>query len=250
MEQTNMEQTNMEQAGTDRAAARTPRVAVLGAGGRAGRAVSAEFVRRGHRVLGVVRDPDRHAGLRAEGIDLVRADATGGPALVDALAGADVIVVAVTPFTAPPPTFDGFDETYYEQVVRAVAAAARTSPPARLLTIGLFATLTLADGGLVLDDAELFPPALLPFARAHARVLPALRQHADTLDWLVLTPPAGLHLGDGAATARPELVAGPVERARATGALSYAELARAVVDQALTPDLHRTQVTVLTGQPR
>lgn len=223
------------------------RVAVLGAGGRAGRAVSREFVTRGHRVTGVVRDVRRHHSLGDLGIELAEADATRGADLVDVLVGADVVVVAVTPFSAPPPSFDGFDEAFYEHVVTGVVGAARKSPPTRLITIGLFATLTTADGRTVMDDPELFPPALLPFARAHARELPALRREASELDWLVVTPPAGLR-ADGTADATGHLlVEPPVDGRLFEGVLGYGELARAIADQAETPTLRRAQVAVLPG---
>ncbi|MCL9792866.1 NAD(P)-dependent oxidoreductase [Frankia sp. AgKG'84/4] len=149
------------------------RVAVLGAGGRAGRAVSAEFVARGHRVLGAVRDARRHRSLGDLGVEVAEADALVANDLVDVLRDADVIVVAVTPFSAPPATFDGFDEGFYERVITSVAGAARTSPVTRLITIGLSANLALTDGRRVMDDPDVFPPGLLPFARAHARERPS-----------------------------------------------------------------------------
>ncbi|MCM3922354.1 NAD(P)H-binding protein [Frankia sp. AiPs1] len=224
------------------------RVAVLGAGGRAGRAVSQEFVARGHRVTGVVRDAGRHRSLGDLGVEVAEGNATRAGDLVDVLRDADIVVVAVTPFSAPPPSFDGFDEAFYEHVVAGVAGAvgaARTSPVTRLITIGLFATLTLTDGTTVMDDPDVFPPSLLPFARAHAREMTALRRLAADLDWLVLTPPAGLQVGDAADAAGYVLAALPLDRGRAEGTLGYGQLARAVADQAETPTLHQTQVAVL-----
>ncbi|KJE24364.1 putative NADH-flavin reductase [Frankia torreyi] len=221
------------------------RVAVLGAGGRAGRAVSQEFVTRGHRVTGVVRDAGRHRSLGDLGVEVAEADATRGADLVDVLRDADVIVVAVTPFTAPPPSFDGFDEAFYEHIVATVVGGARTSSATRLITIGLFATLTMADGRMVMDDSAVFPPWLLPFARAHARELPALRRYASELDWLVVTPPAGLQADGAADSAGYVLVEPPLDRRLFEGVLGYGQLAHAVADQAETPTLHQTQVAVL-----
>ncbi|CAO5171201.1 NAD(P)-binding domain-containing protein [Frankia sp. AiPs1] len=235
----------MENIDTERTVSAPLRVAVLGAGGRVGRAVSREFVARGHAVLGVVRDERRHAGLRELGLDLAEADVTRGADLVGVLGTADVVVLAVTPFTAPPPTFDGFDEAYYEHVVRAVAGATRPEPPVRLLTIGLFATLPLTAGARVMDDADLFPPPLLPFARAHDRVLPALRRHGGALDWLIVTPPAGLGPEAAADGRGPVLARPPVGRDQATGALGHDQFARAVADQAENPTFHRAQVAVV-----
>jgi putative NADH-flavin reductase len=197
-------------------------------------------------VTGVVRDARRHRSLGDLGVQVVEGDATRGADLVDVLRDADVIVVAVTPFSAPPPSFDGFDEAFYEYIVAGVAGAARTSPATRLITIGLFATLTLANGRTVMDDPAVFPPWLLPFARAHARELPALRRHASDLDWLVITPPAGLQVDEAADAAGYVLAELPLDRRLIVeGALGYGQLARAVVDQVETPTLHQTQVAVL-----
>ncbi len=176
---------------------------------------------------------------------MAEADATRGTDLGDVLRDADVIVVAVTPFSAPPPSFDGFDEAFYEHIVAGVVGAARKSPATRLITIGLFATLTTTAGRTVMDDSAVFPPWLLPFARAHARELPALRRRASELDWLVVTPPAGLQANGAADAAGYVLVEPPLDRRLVEGVLGYDELARAIADQAETPTLHQTQVAVL-----
>ncbi|MEU2225704.1 NAD(P)H-binding protein [Streptomyces sp. NPDC018347] len=49
-------------------------VALFGAGGRTGRAVTAEARARGYRVTAVVRDPARHPYLEAEGVTVVWGD--------------------------------------------------------------------------------------------------------------------------------------------------------------------------------
>ncbi|OAA25479.1 hypothetical protein UG55_1022139 [Frankia sp. EI5c] len=221
------------------------RVAVLGAGGRAGRAVSREFAARGHRVTGVVRDLRRHDSLKELGVEVAEADATRGGDLADVLRDTDAVVVAVTPFSAPPPSFDGFDEAFYEHVVAGVVGAARRTPPTRLITIGLFATLTMSDGRTVMDDPDIFPAALRPFARAHARELPALRRHATELDWLVITPPAGLRPDGDAAATGYVLVEPPLDNRLLGGEIGYGQLARAVVDQVEIPTWHQAQVALL-----
>ncbi len=206
-------------------------------------------------MTGVVRDLRRHsaradfAALAGLGVDVAEADVTRGADLVEILPAADVVIVAVTPFSAPPPSFDGFDEAFYENVVAGVVGAVRRSPATRLITIGLFATLTLADGRTVMDDPAVFPPGLLPFARAHARELPALRRLASGHDWLVVTPPAGLRADGADETAGYALVEPPVDHRLFDGVLGYGQLARAVADQSETPTLHRTQVAVLPTPP-
>jgi uncharacterized protein len=220
------------------------RTAVLGAGGRAGRAISQALVTRGHRVIGVVRDARRHQSLRDRNIEVVEGDATRGAELVGTLRDTEVVVVAVTPFSAPPQSLDGFDETFYEQVLDAVIGSVRHEPTTRLITVGLFATLTMSDGRTVMDDPDLFPPQLRPFARAHARELSTLRRRAPAIDWFIATPPAGLH-AEPTAAAGYILAHQPLEPHQVASALSYDQLAQAIADQAETPTVHHAQVAVL-----
>lgn len=218
------------------------RVAVLGAGGRAGSAVVRRILAEGHSVTALVRSSARHAWLAERGVTVVEGDATDSADVARALADADAVVNAVTPFSAPPPSFDGFDETFYERVLGAVLAG-RRSPDVRIVTVGLFANLRLPDGREVSDVADLFPPALLPFARAHAGERTVLSQADPAADWLIVTPPAGLSLdaADASGYALTELV-GP----EALGAaLSYETLAAAVVDEIVRPTVRQRQVLVL-----
>lgn len=214
-------------------------IAVLGAGGRAGRAVLAEATRRDLAVTAIVRDPARHADLEAPGVSLRAADALDAAAIARAAAGARAVVSAVTPFSAPPTSFDGFDTAFYRRVADSLLALPGAP---RLVFAGLFATLTREDGmGLVMDDPARFPPALVPFARAHALELEHLG--AATADWVVLAPPPAL-AADLPRTGRYELGDSTVDPDRAQRPLSYADLAVAVLDAVERPSASRAQLAV------
>lgn len=218
------------------------RVAVLGAGGRAGSAVVRRILTEGHSVTALVRARARHPWLAQRGVTVVEGDATDAADVARALADADAVVNAVTPFSAPPPSFDGFDETFYARVLGAILAG-RRSPDVRIVTVGLFANLQLPDGRVVSDVADLFPQELLPFARAHAGEHTVLSQADPAPDWLIVTPPAGLS-SDAAEVSAYTLteVVGP----EALGAaLSYETLAAAVVDEIVMPTVRQRQVLVL-----
>lgn len=144
------------------------------------------------------------------------------------------MVLAVTPFTAPPESFDDFDLDYYATIVTGIDREWER-PRRRLVAVGLTAMLRLDSGVTNMDDRALFPPALRPFAHAHARQLSALRN--TTLDWAILTPPAGFGTDpEPAAGWDYRLVAEPLTRARATARLSYARYARAVAAESARPD--------------
>jgi putative NADH-flavin reductase len=141
------------------------RVAVLGAGGRAGRAIVREAARRGLPAVAVVRDPRRHADLATEDIEVVEGDALDAGSLAAIIdPSISAIMSAVTPFTVPPRDFSTLDPQFY---FRAAAAIRAVAADRRIIVVGLFATLQTVSGGLVMDDADAFPPALRPFVVSH-----------------------------------------------------------------------------------
>lgn len=218
---------------------------VFGAGGRAGRAVVEETRRRGHRVVGVVRDPRRHPDLvdRTDAdLRIVAGDLTDPASATAAVTGeVAALVNAVTPFTAPPDSFDGFDGAYYVRLVDNLTRAARVSG-SRVVEIGHAATLKVGSGRLY-EDADAFPAFLRPFVEARVRGLAAWRRQSDPVDWLVVTPPPVLS-PDAPSVGRYRLAGDELDRALVALPLSYADLALAVVDQIESPTEHRAQVAV------
>lgn len=219
------------------------RVAVFGAAGRVGRAVTAALLQRNLHVDAVLRDPSRHDLPGHPNLHVIRGDAQRPQELAASLRTVDAIVLSVTPFTAPPPSFDGFDLDYYADIVAGIDANWR-SPRRRLVAVGLTATLRLDTGGAVMDDPALFPPELRPFAEAHARQLPALA--GTTLDWAILAPPAGFGVGHESQVGPDyRLAADPLTRQQVTAQLTYAQYAQAVVAELVQPTIHAARVAVI-----
>ena len=82
---------------------------------------------------------------------------------------------------------------------------------------------------------------LRPFALAHAAGLTRLQAAETTVDWLMITPPAGLD------PSGPWLGAYRIggEQAPPAGvSLSYADLAVAMLDEIELPRHHRTRVSI------
>lgn len=149
----------------------------------------------------------------------------------------------MTPFTAPPASFDGFDTGYYARVADTLAATAAGTGVARVVMISLFAALRTPAGGLVADDPTQFPEALRPFALAHQRGIDRLRETGEELDWLALAPPPML-LPDAPATSRYLLGNHTLDPLLGQAPLSYPDLATAMLDQLEHPTRHRTHVAV------
>ena len=72
------------------------KLVVFGATGNVGRQVVAEALRRGHEVIGVVRDP---AAVKSPDprVSLVKGDATNADSIAKIVRGADAVVSAISP---------------------------------------------------------------------------------------------------------------------------------------------------------
>jgi putative NADH-flavin reductase len=217
-------------------------IVIFGAGGRAGRAITAEARSRGHRVTAVVRDPARHPSLAADGVRVVEGDVRDPGATSTIPRGHTAVVSAVTPASGPEALagLGRLDERFFVDGVEALLGGLPAAGVRRLVLIGLFANLLGPDGRPVLDDPAAFPAHLRPFALSHTAGLDRLRAAgAGEVDWLMLTPPAAL---DPAGPRLGRYRTGG-DTAPTTG-LSYADLAVAVLDEIDTPRHHHTRISV------
>ncbi|MEV7339800.1 NAD(P)H-binding protein [Streptomyces sp. NPDC093544] len=252
-------------------------IVVFGAGGRAGRAVTDEARRRGHRVTAVVREPGRYPELGADGVSVVRGDVIDPVSVAGVVGGHAAAVHAVSPFSGPERGFDSLDPEFFVKAADALLGGLAGAGVHRLVAVGLFANLVGADGRAVMDDSEAFPAEIRPFALAHAEGLRRLRdaaveeaadreqaereggckegvgreragrEGAAGVDWVMLTPPARLEYG-APRTGRYRF--GGETAPDGTAHLSYADLAVAVLDEIEAPTLHRTRVSVFNeGSP-
>ncbi|AJT43035.1 NAD(P)-dependent oxidoreductase [Psychromicrobium lacuslunae] len=202
------------------------KILVFGAAGRAGGAIVQDALERGWEVTGVVRSLAQKQFIERPGLTAVLGDVRSIEKLTGLVTGHQAVVSAVTPFSAPPDSFESFDQNFYRDLTQGLVEAMRVNGIRRLVTIGLAATLRHPDGGLVMDSSELFPARLKPFATAHLRAVQYLEQQVADLGWAVVTPPPLLHAENRLGrveVAAPQLVEG-VD-------LSYLELARAVNDE-------------------
>lgn len=211
------------------------KIVVFGAGGKAGRRVVAEAVERGHEVTAVVRDPAKHAGLEGAGVRLVAGDVTEAKSVAAAAAGQDAAVSTVFRADADPGEF-------YTAAAQALVAGLVEAGVERVVTVGVGTALEVAPGTAVHDTAE-FPAEYRGFSVGHSSEIAILTDSA--LDWVVATPPPAV-LDDAAERTGSYRSGGtsvlpPVEGAPA---FSYADLAVALVDEAVEPKHHREVVAV------
>ncbi|MFE0425387.1 NAD(P)-dependent oxidoreductase [Streptomyces sp. NPDC058953] len=206
-------------------------IVVFGAGGRVGRAVVTEAVTRGHRVTAVVRDPDRAFGLGSDAVTVVRGD-VGDPESVAAVAAGHRAAINATARLDIP------SEEFFVGAAKALVAGLTRAGVGRLVTLGIVSTLETAPGVRLMDDPG-FPEPHRIFARGHAAEFDLLRREAGGLDWLMVCPPdlsAGIPRTGRYRTADGTVIP--------DGRICHDDLAKVLLDEAVTPRHHRVQLAV------
>lgn len=167
-----------------------PVCAVVGFGAGVAAAVARRFVAGGFDVLGLARDPSRHAALAGAGITLGTADAADPASLASALP-ADTQVLIYNAYAAtmasPGPsalTPAAVAADFAVNVAGALAATLAVLPGMRAAGRG---TILFTGGGLALDPTGWLPAASLAIGKAGLRSL-ALTLHAELA-------PQGIHAG-------------------------------------------------------
>jgi len=209
------------------------KIALIGASGFVGGALLKEAAARGHAVTALARNPDKIE--RAAGITAIKGDVIDTATLAKALAGHDVVISA----------FNGGwgDADIYNKHLagsRAIAAAAKTAGT-RLIAIGGAGSLHAPDGSQFVDSPE-FPAEWKEGAKAARDALGELRTETG-LDWTFVSPPFSLAPGERTGAYR---VSGetPVFDDKGNSAISVADLAVAVLDEAEKPAHRRQRFTV------
>jgi uncharacterized protein len=159
------------------------KIAVTGASGRAGSAISAELARRGHSVTGIARNPDRIAKLA--NVTAVAGDANDRAALAKLWAGHDAAVSSIH-FTASD--------------AEALIGAARDSAVSRYLVVGGAGSLEVAPGVRLVTTPD-FPALYKAEAEKGAAFLDRLQREKE-LNWTFLSPSALFEPGSRTGTFR------------------------------------------------
>lgn len=144
------------------------KVAVLGAGGKAGKELVSELVSRGHQVVAIGRTAEKLP--TGDGITTQVADLSEQAALAKAVSGADAVISALT-FQVPAAT---------------IIDALKQAGVGRLIVTGGAASLDNGKGVRVFDSPE-FPEFLKPLVVGGIHFLDALRAEKE-LNWSFFSP--------------------------------------------------------------
>jgi putative NADH-flavin reductase len=170
------------------------KIVLFGATGNVGARIAREARRRGHDVVGVVRDPSA-VQAPAPGVSLVAGDATDAAGVAAVARGADAVVSAISPRPNP----RGLPAPSLVDAARALMAGLRQAGVKRLLVVGGAGSLE-ASPGKALVDSPSFPAAYKAEALGQRDALQLLRAEAGDLEWTYLSP--AVEIGPGERTGR------------------------------------------------
>jgi len=147
------------------------KIAVTGASGRAGSAITAELARRGHSVTAIARNPDRIAKLA--NVTAVAGDANDRAGLAKLWAGHDAAVSSIH---------------FVASDVETLIGAARDSAVPRYLVVGGAGSLEVAPGVRLVATPN-FPAQYRAEAERGTAFLDRLQREKE-LSWTFLSPSA------------------------------------------------------------
>lgn len=204
------------------------KIVVFGATGNVGRQVVAEALRRGHNVVGVVRDPKAVTSPDSR-VQLVQGDATDPQSIASIVAGADAVVSAIS----PRPNARGLAAPRLTDNVRAIMRGLPDAKVRRVLYVGGAGSLEVAPGQKLMDQPG-FPDAYRAEAIEGLEALRLWRAEGDGLDWTYLSPAAEIAPGERTGkyrTTDDQFLAD----ASGHSNITFADYAVAVLDELETP---------------
>jgi putative NADH-flavin reductase len=200
------------------------KIALIGASGNVGQRVTAEALSRGHDVIAIARNV---ASIEARpGVKPVAADLTNESQILDAIKGADVLVLSVR-----------FQDLDFEPVLSTIA---KSGVP-RLLVVGGAASLEVAPG-VQLIDTEGFPDFIKVEAEPARQALKRL-QAEKAINWTFLSPSVFFGPGERTGTFRlgkDELLTAADGKSH----ISYEDYSIALLDEIETPKHEGERFTV------
>jgi putative NADH-flavin reductase len=204
------------------------KIVLFGATGNVGSRIAAEAVRRGHEVVGVVRDPKAVQSPDPR-VTLVRGDATDASSIASVVRGADAVVSAIS----PRPNARGLPAPSLVANARALMSGLRTAGVRRVLYVGGGSTLEVAPGQQLLDQPG-FPDLYKAEAMEGREALRAWRTEAEGLDWTFLSPATEIAPGERTGRYRTTLET-VLADAEGKSFITFEDYAVAVLDELEQP---------------
>jgi uncharacterized protein len=170
------------------------KLVLFGATGNVGQRILAEALRRGHELIGVVRDPDAVQSPDAR-VTLSKGDATQPDSIAVVARGADAVISAIS----PRPNARGLPAPLLVDNARALIAGLPRAGVERVLMVGGAGSLEVAPGQQLVDQPG-FPEAYKAEALDGRDALALWRAQGSAagLHWTFLSP--AIEIAPGART--------------------------------------------------
>jgi putative NADH-flavin reductase len=210
------------------------KIAVIGATGFVGTAITSELAERGHVITAIARNPN----INSETVTGVKADVSNIDELAAILTGHDTVISAYNPGWANPNIYADFISGS-----KAIQEAVKKSGVKRFITIGGGGSLFVAPGLQAVDTAD-FPKEYFPGASAARDYLNIIREEKE-LDWAFFSPAFEMHQGiTTGRTGNYRLgTENPVFDGNQRSILSVEDLAVAIADEVENPKHHQQRFT-------
>ena len=198
------------------------KIAVIGATGRIGKHVVLEAARRGHEVLGISRPGSQQSNSNVPTLAL---DIFSSVDISMLLAQNDALIIA---YRAP-----ANELQLQAELARVISTAAHDRSECHCVFIGAVSSLEVTEGVKYIESPD-FPADLKGRAIAHEQAVNVLRLSSSE-NWTVVSPPenigpsASLGKEGSYRSAIGQLLRDP----NGASAISFADFARAVVDEAV-----------------
>jgi len=199
------------------------KIAVIGASGNAGSRILSELTRRGHKVTGIARHPEKIAA--ETGVTAKKGDVYDKAGLAALIKGHDAAISAVR-FSAGDP--------------RLLIEAVKASGVKRYFVVGGAGSLEVAPGVRLMDTPE-FPSAYKAEAARGGEFLDLLRRENE-LEWTFLSPSA--IVAPGERTGKFRLGRDQLLTRDGNSRISWEDYAVAAVDELEKPAHIRQRFTV------
>lgn len=206
------------------------KIALFGATGNIGQRVVTEALRRGHQVVGVVRDPETVPTPNAS-VPLVKGDATNPDSIAEVARGADAVVSAIS----PRPNARALPVPSLVNNARALIEGLPRAGVKRVLMVGGAGSLEVAPGQQLVDQPG-FPEAYKGEALEGREALGVWRARgtAAGLNWTFLSPAVEIGPGTRTGTYRKTLDAVLWDEA-GKSFITFEDFAVAVLDELEDP---------------
>ena len=210
------------------------KLAIVGASGKIGSRITAEALRRGHSVTGIVRHPE--AGIKNDKVNWVKADALDKESLASAIKGHDALISAFGIDWARPETYSQLVDVSVSEIEAAKKAGVK-----RLIIVGGAGSLEVAPG-IQLVDTPQFPEEWRAGANEQRKSLEVFRKEND-LEWTFFSP--AIIIEPGPRTERFRLGKdNPVFDEKGNSTISYDDYSIALIDELEKPQFIRQRFTI------